>query len=223
MILSQPNPSLRTSSKVRNITSTRSANLQHRPYKFSPQAQFAIHCAYVITAIYRFSQRPNEILCTWRRSAVKWGVVHEPVRPWPIESKGLCERAVLSEGQFSVACTPKDSAGRAKPVFGFNGNHPYSSTALLIHYSAARYISCITNCWQHFGGYAGCMQLQLCIDSFLLFYVRFYDADLHLLLCALEVVASGTDDIIVQTLINLDPAFSPPPFVLLISTVISPR
>jgi hypothetical protein len=33
----------------------------------------------------------------------------------------------------------------------------------------------------------------------LLFYVRFYDADLHLSLCALEVVASGIDDIIVQT------------------------
>jgi hypothetical protein len=36
----------------------------------------------------------------------------------------------------------------------------------------------------------------------LLFYVRFYDADLHLSLCALEVVASGIDDIIVQTNIH---------------------
>jgi hypothetical protein len=38
-----------------------------------------------------------------------------------------------------------------------------------------------------------------------LFYVRFYDAVLHLSLCALEVVASGIDDIIVQTIsIDLD-------------------
>jgi hypothetical protein len=33
----------------------------------------------------------------------------------------------------------------------------------------------------------------------LLFYVRFYDSELHLSLCALDVVASGIDDIIVQT------------------------
>jgi hypothetical protein len=74
--------------------------------------------------------------------------VYEPDRPWPIESKGfcisrggmqkilheMCERAVLSERRFSVACAPKDSAGRATSVFGFNGNQPYSSTALLIRF-----------------------------------------------------------------------------------------
>jgi hypothetical protein len=38
-----------------------------------------------------------------------------------------------------------------------------------------------------------------------LFYVRFYDSELHLSLCALEVVASGIDDIIVQTIWVINP------------------
>jgi hypothetical protein len=71
---------------------------------------------------------------TWQRSAVKWRVVYKSDRPWPIESKRfcilkgamqkiLCEQAVLSERQFSAACTPKDSAGWAwvgfqwEPIF----------------------------------------------------------------------------------------------------------
>jgi hypothetical protein len=72
-------------------------------------------------------------------------------RPWLIESKGfcisrgkmqkilhemqkiLCERAVLRERSFQWPVRRKDSAGRARSVFGFNGDQPYSSTALLIH------------------------------------------------------------------------------------------
>jgi hypothetical protein len=41
--------------------------------------------------------------------------------------------------------------------------------------------------------------LCLCIIRDSSFYVRFYDSELYIILCALDIVASGIGDIIVQT------------------------